>query len=180
MQSSPEQKINVYICNLHTCNPKICTAVRVIRFNKAKDISANNIKREHIVLTPFSETSLSRADRELIFKLGIVGVDCSWNDINNGKRILNKGTGRALPFLVAANPTNYGVPSKLSTLEAIAAALYIIGEKELSKEMLSIVKWGEEFYKINREYLEAYSNAKDSSEIIILQREIMSRLYDKE
>jgi pre-rRNA-processing protein TSR3 len=178
--NSTEREINIFICNLHTCNPKKCTAVRVVRFNKAKEISANDIKRNHIVLTPFSEIAISKADRELASKYGIVGVDCSWNDINSGREILKKGTGRALPFLVAANPTNYGTPSKLSTLEAISAALHIIGDKKSSEEILSIVKWGEEFSKINREYLEAYSKAKNSSEIITLQREFMSRLYDKE
>ena len=179
MGSITEKKLRVYICNLHTCNPKLCTAARIVRFEKAIEIKADKIKTSSIVLTPFADIALSPADREYVDKFGLIAIDCSWNEIENGKEILSRGKGRALPFLVAANPTNYGSPSKLSTLEALSAALIILGSEKQAKEILSLVNWGEEFYKINKEYLSVYAEAKDSKEVVKIQKRIISALYDK-
>jgi pre-rRNA-processing protein TSR3 len=178
MNNKESRFIPVFICNFLTCNPKLCTAVRVLKFKKAEEISVKHIKTNSIVLSPFSNTALSPEDREKAKKFGIIGVDCSWNDIEGGRKALERGCGRALPFLVATNPTNYGDPLKLSTLEAIASALYILGAKEQSKEILDLVSWGEEFMKINGEYLRSYSQASNSEDVVKKQKEFMSRLYD--
>jgi pre-rRNA-processing protein TSR3 len=76
---------------------------------------------------------------------------------------------RALPFLMAANPVNFGRPCKLSSVEALAAALYIMGEKEQACIILSKVNWGIRFLEVNREPLDLYAGAKDSSEIVRIQ-----------
>lgn len=178
MSSGNNKLIQVSICNFHTCNPKICTAQKIIRSRKAIEVQIKQIQSRSIVLTPFSFTALSIEDRDLALRNGLVGVDCSWNNIEGGEEALSRGTGRALPFLVAANPVNYGKPSKLSTLEAIAAALYILGDKMQAKEILSLVKWGDEFLKINKDYLKKYANAKSSKEVVEAQTIIMDELYD--
>ncbi len=177
MNDKLTNSITVFICNFHTCNPKKCTATRIIKFHKARELKINQIKSKHIVLTPFSEIALSPADNENAVNYGLVGVDCSWNNIDNGRKALEKGTGRSLPFLVAANPNNYGVPSKLSTLEALGAALYILGKKEQSENILSLVSWGAEFQKINQDYLDSYSSAKSSKEVVKKQSKFMKDLY---
>ena len=178
MISGTNKLIQVFICNFHTCNPKKCTAQKIIKSRKAIEVQIKQIQSHSIVLTPFSFTALSIKDRELALINGLVGVDCSWNNIKGGEEALSRGTGRALPFLVAANPVNYGKPSKLSTLEAIAAALYILGDKVQAKEILSLVKWGNEFLKINKEYLNKYAEAKSSKEVVEAQTAIMNELYD--
>ncbi|MCK5159710.1 MAG: DUF367 domain-containing protein, partial [Candidatus Heimdallarchaeota archaeon] len=53
-----------------------------------------------------------------------------------------------------------------------------LGAKKQAMEILSLVKWGEEFYKINKEYLDAYEEAKDSKEVVKIQTKIISKLYN--
>jgi pre-rRNA-processing protein TSR3 len=80
-----------------------------------------------------------------------------------------------LPILVAGNPTNYAQPTKLSTAEALSAALYITGFKDESEELLSIFKWGHTFFDLNLEMLEGYAKAKDSTEIVEIQKRFIAR-----
>ena len=84
------------------------------------------------------------------------------------------GVSRCLPYLVAANPVNYGAPTKLSTVEALAAALYIVGSKDNAERLLSIFKWGPQFINLNRELLDSYAKAKDSTEVVEFQKKFIS------
>jgi pre-rRNA-processing protein TSR3 len=76
-----------------------------------------------------------------------------------------------LPVLLAGNPTNYAKATKLSTAEALAAALYIAGFKDESRQLLSIFSWGHTFFELNNMLREAYAATKDSSEVVAVMRE---------
>jgi pre-rRNA-processing protein TSR3 len=80
-----------------------------------------------------------------------------------------KGTSRCLPILIAGNPTNYAKATKLSTVEAIAGALYIAGFKDEAEKMLAIFTWGHTFLELNAGLLEGYAAAKDSTDIVRMQ-----------
>jgi pre-rRNA-processing protein TSR3 len=84
-----------------------------------------------------------------------------------------KGTSRCLPILIAGNPVNFGKLTKLTTAEAIAAALYITGFKEESEQLLSIFTWGHTFFELNGMLLDNYVNARDSTEIVEIQNKLL-------
>jgi pre-rRNA-processing protein TSR3 len=59
----------------------------------------------------------------------------------------------------------------LSSVEALAASLYILGEKKQAEEILSKFTWGMNFIDLNREPLERYSQARTSAEVVEIQSE---------
>ena len=165
-------KLIVY--NARECDPKKCTAMRLHRFGKIQMVfQPQELPKNAILLDPFAERALSGEDAEIARKQGLVALDCSWKQIEQISRIRTRMVPRALPYLVAANPTHYGRPTTLSTAEALAAALIILGDKTRAEEILNKFKWGPTFLELNHEPLEAYARAKDSTEIVILQRQFM-------
>jgi pre-rRNA-processing protein TSR3 len=165
-----QERVRIVVYNARQCDPKKCTALKLKRHGLVREVSQMRfLPKRAVVLNPFSEIAFSPADKERIEKAGLVGLDCSWE---HAEKILLKhvrGTSRCLPVLVAGNPVNFGKLTKLTTVEALAAALYIIGFTEQATELLSIFKWGHTFLELNHERLESYANAEDSREIVKLQ-----------
>ncbi|MEM2541903.1 MAG: DUF367 family protein [Candidatus Korarchaeum sp.] len=161
--------ITVYVLRLEHDDPRKATGARLIRLKLAERYRP---LRRSIVLNPLSRRYLSPADRDLA--KAIVAVDASWRRISEVR--WPPGIQRRLPFLVAANPINYGVPEYLSTVEAVASALMILGYEELSLKMLNPFKWGAEFLKVNEERLKAYARSKSEKEVRILSDKFRNEL----
>jgi pre-rRNA-processing protein TSR3 len=142
--------------------------------NKAKIVrNMRYIPRGSVVLNPVSEVAFSSADREAVLKSGLVALDCSWKQAEKIFAASKAGVQRSLPYLLAANPINTYKPVKLSTAEALAAALYILGMTDEADDLMSVFKWGHSFITLNREWLDAYAECTTSGEVVQVQHEIM-------
>ncbi|KAJ6918865.1 hypothetical protein NC651_012964 [Populus alba x Populus x berolinensis] len=119
---------------------------------------------------PVGSHCVSREDYNLIKRKGLAVVDCSWARLEDVPFVkLRCASPRLLPWLVAANPVNYGRPCQLSCVEALSAALIICGEEETANLLLGKFKWGHAFLSLNRELLKSYSECGNSAEIISVQ-----------
>jgi len=148
-------------------DPKKCTAAKLVRLGDLREVrDARRIPRGAIVLDPEAEKALSREDLEAAQTKGLLVLDCSWNKLSRFPKVKSGLRHRALPFLVAANPTNFGKAQKLSSAEALAAAAFILGEKERAEHLMNRFKWGHAFIDMNRERLEAYAAAGTSAEVV--------------
>ncbi|MCH2406247.1 MAG: DUF367 domain-containing protein, partial [Nitrosopumilus sp.] len=61
---------------------------------------------------------------------------------------------------------NYAKLNKLTTVEALAAAVYILGDSDLTHTLLKKFKWGATFFALNKNLLQDYSKAQSESEIL--------------
>jgi pre-rRNA-processing protein TSR3 len=169
--------IGIKLVLYHTdqCDPKKCTGKKLVRFGFAQ--SVKNLRRippKSIILNPSAKKALSREDLPYAKKHGITVLDCSWEKAEELLyKLRNKGVSRALPYLVAANPVNFGKPFKLSTVEAFSSALYILGYIEEAHALMDKYKWGPHFLKMNKIPLDEYKNAKDSTEVVEIQKEFL-------
>lgn len=153
----------------NSCDPRKCTMKKLERAGMVRlfpRLSA--IPRNSLILDPTAEQALSFADREKTRT--ITALDCSWEVLNTDK-VRSWKFKRALPYLLAANPVNFGRPFRLTSIEAMAAALVILGEPGQAEEILSKVSWGIRFLQLNEEPLKAYASAPDSAAVIAIQAE---------
>jgi len=146
-------------------DPDKCTARKLARFDLVELHRTDRATPYGVVLNPHAERALSPADADAE---RLVALDCSWESAGEALFDL-PGEHRALPFLVAANPVNYGRPFRLTTVEALAAGLYILGDPDEAAALLGKFTWGETFLELNAEPLERYAACEDSREVVAAQ-----------
>ena len=146
-------------------DPDKCTARKLARFDLVELHRTDRATPYGVVLNPHAERALSPADADAA---RLVALDCSWESAGEALFDL-PGEHRALPFLVAANPVNYGRPFRLTTVEALAAGLYILGDPDEAAALLGKFTWGETFLELNAEPLERYAACEDSREVVAAQ-----------
>ena len=179
-------------------DPEKCTARRLARFDEVTLHDSARATPRGIVLDPHAERALSpgdaagggaaeadAADDEAVeadaaggepagTETGrLVALDCSWETAEREAFRL-EGPHRALPFLVAANPVNYGTPFQLNTAEAFAGACCILGHRERAEALLSHFSWGHTFLELNAEPLGRYADCADSNAVVAVQEEYLA------
>jgi rRNA small subunit aminocarboxypropyltransferase len=150
---------------LHTgqCHPKKCTAKKLAKFQLVRLVyGPPRSGPRTILLDPSAPTPLCRADDVTT----LVAVDCSWNQAERVFQSLRARRRRRLPYLIAANPINYGRPRQLTTAEALAAALYILGEMRRARTLLDKFKWGPAFLTLNAALLSDYATAETEAAVL--------------
>jgi len=143
-------------------DPRKCSAAKLVKFNLAKPVTRTTSRT--LILNPFSNKILLKSDKKLVHS--ITGIDCSWNLAVPAFQKPFSGISRKLPPLLAGNPINYSKLNKLATVEALAAAVYILGESDLAHTLLQKFKWGTTFFELNKNLLQDYSKAQSESEIL--------------
>ena len=138
--------------------------------------SARTLPKRGIILEPLCGKVFGPEDHPLLTQHhgALVALDCSWAHIEPSVASIMRKTRlepRMLPLLLAANPVNWGKPGRLTTAEALAAALYLAGRASEASEVLGAFRWGRRFFELNQEPLDAYAQAGTSAELVDLQFE---------
>ena len=158
--------VRLFVYELKQDDPKKCTARKLVRLGHATPISRPRyVPRWAVVLNPLTEAVLTSGDQETAERGGLAVIDCSWERAEEAFSSRLKGVNRRLPYLVAANPVHHGRLFELSSLEALAAALTIIGHGAQARQIVGIYKWGPVFLELNKEPLEEYARAKSGEEV---------------
>ena len=169
--------VKVIVYHAKQCDPKKCSTLKLKRHNLVRVVHrTREIPRGAIILNPFTPKAFSPEDKTRLEKRGLSALDCSWVHAQEVFQVSEAWVPRCLPYLVAANPVNYGKPTKLSTVEALAAALYIAGFSEQATELLSKFAWGLQFITLNEELLDGYAQAKDSAGVVEVQSEYLNQI----
>ena len=159
--------MNIQVVMMKQDDPRKCSAAKLVKFGLAKPVKKTTSRT--LVLDPFSKKTLLKSDKKL--DSSVTGIDCSWNLATTTFKKTFSGIPRKLPPLLAGNPVNYSKLNKLTTVEALAAAVYILGDSDMATTLLDKFKWGHTFFALNKNILQDYSKAESESDIVEICQE---------
>ncbi|RLV95982.1 Ribosome biogenesis protein TSR3 [Spathaspora sp. JA1] len=158
------------------CDPKRCSGKKLERLGLIKNLRIGQ-KFSGVIVSPNGKSIVCPNDLQIVEENGAAVVECSWARLDEIP--FNKIGGkheRLLPYLVAANPVNYGRPWRLNCVEALAACFAIVGHLDWAELLLENFSWGLTFLKINQELIEIYQKCSDSESITKAQDEWLEKI----
>ncbi len=157
-------------------DPSKNTALKLVRMGFAVLVSKHSVRGYPLVLNPYSNTYLGPWYRNQVLQHGVLVLDASWKKLSKNKFKGLRGEHVKLPPLLPGNPINYGKPCMLSSIEAVAATLYITGFQDLYKKILGVFKWMNTFDALNKELLDEYARVSTLEEL----REVIVSYWEVE
>ena len=173
--------VPLHIIHLDQDDPKKCTARKLASRDLARlHFDTRRPPRRGFLLDPSSGIILGPDDLPMIERgAALVALDCSWKQLDESISKIRKTSSRleprTLPLVLASNPVSWGKPGRLSTAEALAMCLILLNKGEQAERLLSPFSWGEQFFILNKEPIEAYRNAKSREELVSLQWEFFDK-----
>ena len=175
-----EVPFQVAMWDVGHCDPKRCSGRKLSRLGLIKELKLGR-RFPGLCLSPLGTNTISPADKDIMSDQGLSVIDCSWAKIDETPfNRMKSGHPRLLPYLVAANPVNYGKPCKLNCVEALAAAFYIAGYKEIAEKYMSKFSWGHSFLSLNQGLLDEYAQCANADEVIKAQDAFLAKEAEEE
>lgn len=165
--------------DLNHCDAKRCSGKRLMRLGLMRELHVGQ-KHPGVVVSPKAKSLISPADRPILEQYGAAVVEASWKRIEEVPFTRIGGPNqRLLPYLIAANPTNYGRPWRLNCVEALAACFFICGHRDWAEDVLSTFSYGEAFIEINEAVLKKYAACKDEEEVKKAEEEWLAKIENE-